>query len=231
MEGAATLASIQCALFARLRRVSGRKLVLPLLAIGLAGFGLAYLPATGSSAPPPTTIPTPDPYPTPVRSVPPPPPPATTYIPAPPPPPPTTVSAPAPPPPPPPVARVRPKPLRHTRPSRPEPKAFAAWHVRGVVAQRSAEGLTRSQLVAATAPAALAATTNEVRVPAGILLLIPVAFVFLLLIVTLVVLPVRVLPAPAAAALDGRREHLVFVALCALSFGFVLVLLVVLASS
>ncbi|HET7554645.1 MAG TPA: hypothetical protein VFJ75_03205 [Gaiellaceae bacterium] len=83
----------------------------------------------------------------------------------------------------------------------------------------------------ATAPAALAATTNAVRVPAGILLLIPAAFGFLLVIATLVVLPERVLPARVAAAVDGRREHLVFVALCALSLGFVLVFFVALASS
>ena len=85
--------------------------------------------------------------------------------------------------------------------------------------------------MAATAPPALASTTDEIGVPAGILLLIPVAFGFLLIIVTLVVLPVRMLPAPVAAALDGRREELVFVALCALSLGFVLVFLVALASS
>jgi len=112
-----------------------------------------------------------------------------------------------------------------------EPKAFTAWHVRRVVAERSAAGRNRLQLVAANAPAALAPTTNEIRVPTGILLLIPVAFVFLLIIVTLAVLPVRMLPAPVVIALDGRREHLVFVTLCALSFAFVLVLLVALASS
>jgi len=102
---------------------------------------------------------------------------------------------------------------------------FTAWHV------RSAAGRNRPQLVAATAPAPLAATTNDLRVPAGILLLIPVAFVFLLVIATVVVLPERVLPARVAAAVDGRREDLVFVALCALSLGFVLVFFVALASS
>jgi hypothetical protein len=102
--------------------------------------------------------------------------------------------------------------------------------VRGV-AERSAARRNRLELVAADAPAAMAPTTNGIRVPTGILLLIPVAFVFLLIIVTLAVLPVRVLPAPVATALDGRREHLLFVALCTLSFAFVLVLLVALGSS
>jgi hypothetical protein len=63
------------------------------------------------------------------------------------------------------------------------------------------------------------------------LLLVAVPLVFLLVTGAVVVLPVRMLPARLAAAVDGRRENLLFVALCALSFGFVLVLLVALASS
>ena len=229
VEGAATLASIRNPAFTRLRRASGRKQVLPLLAIGLVGFGLAYLPATGSSAPPPTTIPKPDPYPTPARTVPPPPPPApaTTYVPAPPPPPPpTTVSAaaPPPPPPPPPPPRARSTPARHAPPSR----AFTAWHVRGSVAKRSAPGRNRLELAGAAASAS--ATTNELRIPAAITFLVLVAFVLLLVSAAVALLPLRVLPARVGASLDGHRADLMLVALCTLASSFVLVLLVALVS-
>jgi hypothetical protein len=102
---------------------------------------------------------------------------------------------------------------------------FTAWHV------RSAAGRTRPQLVAATAPAALAATTNELTSPAEILFLVLAAFAGLLVVVGVVAVPARVLPARVAAAVDGRREQLMFVALCALSLGFVLVFFVALGSS
>ena len=90
---------------------------------------------------------------------------------------------------------------------------------------------TAPQLGGRDCTCALAATTNDLRVPAGILLLIPVAFLFLLVVATVVVLPAALLPARVAAAVDGRREDLMFVALCALSLGFVLVFFVALASS
>jgi hypothetical protein len=231
-EGAATLASIPSPSFTRPRRASSRRQVLSLLAIGLVGFGVAYLPATGSGATPSPTIPKPDPYQPPVRSVPPPPPPATTYIPAPPPPPPTaSVPAPPPPPPPPPRARARPESVRATQVDHAESKTFIAWHLHRVVADRLAAGRTPLDLVAAAAPAAPVATTNDQAVPAGILLLVPVALVLLLVVATVVSLPDRVLPTAVAGAVEGRRESLVFVASCALLLSLVLVLLVTLASS
>ena len=54
---------------------------------------------------------------------------------------------------------------------------------------------------------------------------------FLLITVAVVVVPARALSPRVAAAVDGRRERLMFIALCALWFGFALLLLVALASS
>jgi hypothetical protein len=110
-----------------------------------------------------------------------------------------------------------------------ESKAFIAWHVRQVVAKRPPPAKTRLELVAAAA--APIATTNELRVPAAILLMVAVAFLVLLVVAVVVLLPERVLPAGVAAAVEGRRENLVFLAACALTFVFLLVLLVALASS
>lgn len=75
-----------------------------------------------------------------------------------------------------------------------------------------------------------AAPTNALRIPAAITFLVLAAVVLLLVIAAAALLPVRVLPASVAASLDGRREGLVFVAVCTLAFSFVLVLLVALAS-
>lgn len=80
------------------------------------------------------------------------------------------------------------------------------------------------------APPVIAAPTNELRIPAAITFLVLLAFVLLLAVAAVALLPVRVLPAGVAASLDGHREDLVLVALCTLAFSFVLVLLVVLAS-
>lgn len=105
--------------------------------------------------------------------------------------------------------------------------------MRGVDAQRQAARRRQSRfaLVTAIAPPARVATTDDLRLPAGIVLFVLGAFVFLLFIGTVVILPVRVLPTRVAVAVDGRRETLMFVALCALSFALVLVLLAALALS
>jgi hypothetical protein len=100
--------------------------------------------------------------------------------------------------------------------------------VRRVLGDRPAR---RTRLELAAAAAAPVATTNEQPVPAGILLLVLAAFVLLLVIATVVMLPERFLPAGVAAAVGGRRESLVFVALSALSLSLGLALLVTLASS
>jgi hypothetical protein len=100
--------------------------------------------------------------------------------------------------------------------------------VRRVLGDRPAR---RTRLELAAAAAAPVATTNEQPVPAGILLLVLAAFVLLLVIATVVMLPERFLPAGVAAAVEGRRESLVFVALSALSLSLGLALLVTLASS
>ena len=92
-------------------------------------------------------------------------------------------------------------------------------------------GRTRLELVASAVPPVPVATTSESPVPVWILLLVPVAFVLLLVIATVVILPEHVLPAGVAAAVEGHRETLVFVALSALSLSLVLVLLATLASS
>jgi hypothetical protein len=54
---------------------------------------------------------------------------------------------------------------------------------------------------------------------------------FLLITAAVAVVPARALPARAAVAVDGRRELLLFVALCALGLGLALALLVAFVSS
>lgn len=89
----------------------------------------------------------------------------------------------------------------------------------------------RPRLVATAAPLAPAVTAKEVRLPAALLALIAAAFMFLLVTAAVALVPARALPARVSAAVDGRRELLVFIALCALGFAFGIVLLMALASS
>jgi hypothetical protein len=75
------------------------------------------------------------------------------------------------------------------------------------------------------------AARDELRLPAGLLFFLAGGFLFLLASAALAVVPARVLPARAAVAVEGRREPLLFVALCTVGLGITLVLLVAFASS
>jgi hypothetical protein len=89
----------------------------------------------------------------------------------------------------------------------------------------------RPHLVAVATPVTGSAATDELRLPAGLLLLLAGGFLFLLVTAAVAVVPAHALPTQVAAAVDGRREQLLFVALCALGLGFVLTLFVAFASS
>jgi hypothetical protein len=64
-----------------------------------------------------------------------------------------------------------------------------------------------------------------------VLFLLAGGLLFLLVTAAVAVVPARALPARAAVAVEGRREQLLFVALCALGLGFTLALLVAFVSS
>jgi hypothetical protein len=71
-----------------------------------------------------------------------------------------------------------------------------------------------------------------VRLPAAVLFLLAGGFMFLLVTAAAAVVPARALPARVAAAVNGRGEQLLFVALCALgSLCFGLAFLIAFASS
>jgi hypothetical protein len=88
----------------------------------------------------------------------------------------------------------------------------------------------RPRLTANAAPAAPAATTDELRIPGGILALL-VGFALVLATAVLAVVPVRALPSRVGTAVDGRRELLEVVGMCALGLGIALTLLVAFAWS
>jgi hypothetical protein len=88
----------------------------------------------------------------------------------------------------------------------------------------------RPQLAATAAPAAPAPTTDELRVPGGMLVLLA-GFALLLVTALVALVPMRALPSRVGAAVDGRRELLEFVATCALGLGIALTLLVAFAWS
>lgn len=85
------------------------------------------------------------------------------------------------------------------------------------------------RLVAAGLPSGPGARTWQV--PPGLVALLGLSFVFLLVTAAVVILPARALPARVAEAIDGRRESLLFFALCAVGAGLVLALLAALATS
>jgi hypothetical protein len=88
----------------------------------------------------------------------------------------------------------------------------------------------RPPLVAAAAVAP-AATTDDLRLPSGVLFLFAAAFLFLLVAAAVALVPSRALPARLSVAVGRRREQLLFVALCMVGVGFAVVLLVALASA
>lgn len=98
-------------------------------------------------------------------------------------------------------------------------------------ARRSAAGPDRSRLDAAPVPVAPAAATGELRIPSALLALLAAGFVALLATAAVAIVPTRAFPTRVAAAVDGRRELLLFVALCTLALGLLLTLLVAFASS
>jgi hypothetical protein len=240
-RGAATLTSNWSARFTGLRGAATRRRCSLLVVIALAGFGAAYVPATGSSAPSATTtLPKPDPYPTTTaqhRPQPPPPPPSARVPPppAPPPPPPPPAASVVPPPPPPPPARSvkPPRPRVHrTRAHEPDPGKGLVTSPRRSVAKRPAPERDRPRLAAAAgAPVAARATRDELRLPAGLLFLLAGGFLFLLVTAAVAVVPERALPVRLADAVDGRGEQLLFVALCALGLCFVVAFLIAFVSS
>jgi len=73
-------------------------------------------------------------------------------------------------------------------------------------------------------------TADDLRVPPGVLLLFGAALAVLLLVATIAFVPARALPVKVAAV-AGRREELLFVALCTAGVGVVVLLLVALASA
>ena len=75
------------------------------------------------------------------------------------------------------------------------------------------------------------AATNELRLPTGVLVLLAAAPVFLLVTSALVLVPARVLPREVAENVEGRREQLVFIGLCARGVGLFLALLIAFVSS
>jgi hypothetical protein len=231
-EGAAAVESNRNA---RIKRRPGRaskaSLVSFLVAIALAGFAGAYLPATGSSAKSAsTTVPKPDPSPPTTRSTPPPPPPR--YVP-PPPPPPSYV------PPPPPPAYVAPQPsapaVASTRPRRPVHRTPKRDRSQTVAAApkpsilKSPPEPRRTGVVAAGLPVGRA--SHSWRVPTAAVGLLALSFLLMLLTFSVVLLPERALPERVASSVDGRREALVFFALCAVGVGLVLAFLAALVTS
>jgi len=64
-----------------------------------------------------------------------------------------------------------------------------------------------------------------------VLFLLAGGFLFLLVTAAVAVVPAHALPTRVACAVDGRREQLLFVAVCVLGLGFVLTFLVAFASS
>ena len=217
----------------RLGRVSNTSRVSFFVAIALAGFAGAYLPATGSSSgAATTTVPNPDPYRPTTRSAPPPPPPPPAYVaPQPPPPPPPAATA-APPTPPAPVKRAPKKtPVRRTY--EPDRKgAVAARRTRPSSKLPPSAGERRlPHLVAAAVPAPPAATTHELHVPAAVVGFFAVSLALLLAAAAVAVVPARALPSRLSAAIDGRRDLLLLGALGILGFAFALILLLGLASA
>jgi hypothetical protein len=105
----------------------------------------------------------------------------------------------------------------------------------GLAARRTPPSVTRPApkrppLVAAAAVAP-AATTDDLRVPSGVLFLFVAAFLFLLVTAAVALVPSRALPARLSVAVGRRREQLLFLALCSVGVGFAIVLLVALASA
>ncbi len=62
-------------------------------------------------------------------------------------------------------------------------------------------------------------------------MLLAAAMVFLLVTSAVALVPARALPREVAEKVEGRRELLLFIGLCALGVGFVLTFLVAFASS
>lgn len=75
------------------------------------------------------------------------------------------------------------------------------------------------------------AATNELRLPAGALVLLAAGMVFLLVTSAVALVPARALPREVAEWVDGRRELLLFIGLCALCVGVFVTFLVAFASS
>jgi hypothetical protein len=99
------------------------------------------------------------------------------------------------------------------------------------VPKQPAPGRERPRLVAAAAQVASPAATNELRLPAGVLMLLAAGALFLLVIVAVAAIPARALPSKVAERVDGRREQLLFVGLCTLAAGFALTFLLAFAAS
>ena len=86
-------------------------------------------------------------------------------------------------------------------------------------------------MAAPAAPVAPPPATDELRLPAGLLVLLAAAVVFLLATSALAFVSARVLPREVAEKVEGRREQLLFIGLCALGVGSAWALLVAFASS
>ena len=121
--------------------------------------------------------------------------------------------------------------MHRTRTHELDPGGAVAAQSTRQVGKRLAAAPERSRLVAAAAPVTPATTTDELRLPSGVLAFLAAGFALLLVTTAVAIVPVRALPRRIAAEIDGRRELLFFVALCTLAVGFVLTLLVAIASS
>ena len=74
-------------------------------------------------------------------------------------------------------------------------------------------------------------TANDLRVPPGVLLLFGATLAFLLLVAAVALVPARALPVRLSAVVTGRREELLFVALCTVGVGVVVLILVARAAA
>ena len=121
--------------------------------------------------------------------------------------------------------------MHRTRTHELDPGGAVAAQSTRQVGKRLAAAPERSRLVAAAAPVTPATTTDELRLPSGVLAFLAAGFALLLVTAAVAIVPGRTLPHRIAAEIDGRRELLFFVALCTLAVGFALTLLVAIASS
>lgn len=122
--------------------------------------------------------------------------------------------------------------VQHTRTHKPPPASGVATSHRRPVPKRPAPEPDRPRFVAvAAAPVAARAPRDELHLPSGGLFLLAGGFLFLLVTAAVAVVPARALPVRVAAAVDGRSEQLLFVALCALGLCFAVAFLIAFVSS